>query len=63
MLDALDLNSMAKARQINLQFNITAHMKFYESSKNFIFHYLSCAFCVAVYLILYIATIVILFGP
>ena len=27
MLDALDLNSVAEARQINLQFIITAHIK------------------------------------
>ena len=27
MLDALDLNSVAKAKQINLQFIITAHIK------------------------------------
>ena len=27
MLDPLDLNSVAKARQINLQFIITAHIK------------------------------------
>ena len=27
MLDALDLNSVAKARQINLQLIITAHIK------------------------------------
>ena len=27
MLDALDLNSVAKVKQINLQFIITAHIK------------------------------------
>ena len=28
MYDALDLNSVAKARQINLQFIVTAHINY-----------------------------------
>ena len=37
MLNALDLSSVAKARQIILQFIIIAHIKLYEFSNNIIF--------------------------
>ena len=52
MLDALDLNRVAKARQINSQLIITAHIKLQEFSNNFIF--IIIHFCTAVYLKLYI---------
>ena len=37
MLDALDLNSEANARQINLYFIITAHMELQDCSNNLMF--------------------------
>ena len=46
MLDLLDLNSVAKARQINLQLIITAHIKLQAFSNNFIF--IIMHFCAAV---------------
>ena len=46
-LDALDLYSVAKARQINLQFIITAHIKLYKNLAIFSFSLLY-AFCAAV---------------
>ena len=47
MLDALDLNSVAKARQINLQFIITIPTLNYKNSAIISF-LLLCAFCAAV---------------
>ena len=47
MFDALDLNSVAKARQINLQFIVTAHIKLQEFSGNNSIFTITC-FCAAV---------------
>ena len=50
MPDTLDLNSVIKARLINLQFIITAHIKLQEFSNNFLLllRIYYAFFCVAV---------------